>query len=164
MQRIVIACPSQQPSSVSDWKLHTFPEPVPSYRTLVVCRLLHLDSLEGLMGDSDSSPWDPNLPATSSCEEDSYERWKACVLGYVDDVSVTNEQNVRRTISDLCSRVVSDAHHGIEHAHLRGQEQARISEMPSWGPFSLQCIKYLWQEQADVALAVRTFIDAEVDL
>lgn len=134
---------------------------MPSYRTLVVCRLLHLNSFDELAEDGDSSLWDPHLPATSSYGEDSYVRWKACVLGYVDDVSAANERNVRRTISNLCSRVVSDAYDGIERADARGKEQARVSELPSWGQFSLQCIKNLWQEQADVALAVRTFIDAE---
>ena len=84
------------------------------------------------------------------------------MLGYVDSVSATNEKNMRQTISNLCSRVVSDAHNGMERADDRGKEQGRISELPSWGAFSIQCIKHLWQEQADVALAVRTFIDAEV--
>jgi hypothetical protein len=133
-----------------------------SYRTLVVCRLLHLNSLEEVSEDADSSPWDLRLTAASSYKEGSYDRWKACVLGCVDDVSATNEKNMRHTISNLCSRVVSDAYNGIERTDDRGREQGRISELPSWGAFSLQCIKHLWQEQADVALAVRTFMDAEM--
>lgn len=148
---------------IRDWKLHTFPEAAPSYRTLVVCRLLHLpsESLQGILDDPDSSTWDPNLPAEPYAD-DSYARWKACVLGYVDHVSAYNEQQTRLTISTLCTRIAEDALAGMDRVHARFNVTAQATDapVPSWVPFSVQCIKHLWQEQFDVALAVRSSIDA----
>lgn len=154
-----------QVSCIRDWRLYAYPEPSISYRTLVVCRLLHVRSLEAISADTQSTSWEPDITADREYDEDSYERWKACVLGFVDYVSSRNEDQVRTTLSTLCDQILTEANDGIRRVekYVRGRSDV-TSVIPSWLPFATQCIKDLWQEQADVALAVRISIESGAEL
>lgn len=157
--KVVVNDLRSQVAFISDWKVHASPEPVVSFRTLVVCRFLHLPSTDALARDTTSNPWEPNITANHDYEEDSYERWKACVLGYVDDVSSRNEDEVRKTILAICDQVLADAVTGLGRVDAYSlKEASTMGPPPLWVSFAAQCIKHLWQEQADVALAVRTHV------
>lgn len=157
--------PSLKLLCISDWKLYISPQPALSYRTLVACRLLHIRSVNAVILDTQSTSWEPDVLGVQNYEEDSYDRWKACVLGYVDTVSTHNENKVRKTLSTLCDQILADAVVGIERVvtEVNGMSSA-TSLIPPWIPFTTECIKHLWQEQADVALAVRIHIDSGAEL
>lgn len=154
-----------QVSSIRDWRLYAHPEPSLSYRTLVVCRLLHVRSPEAILADTQSTSWEPDIITGYEYNEDSYERWKACVLGYVDYVSSRNEDEVRTTLSTLCNKILTEANDGIRRVETYVSGRSDVANVTaSWLPFATQCIKHLWQEQADVALAVRIHIQSGAEL
>ncbi|KAF8323186.1 SET domain-containing protein [Clavulina sp. PMI_390] len=141
-----------------DWKLHLSPEPSVSYRTAVVCRLLHVSDIRGIANDTESSAWDPQIEPNYEQDGESYNRWKACVLGYVDDVSARNEQEVRKSLVSLCTQIIGDAEKHL--ARIQASAPDRPLQTPDWVAYSNRCISDLWQEQFDVASIVRDHLES----
>lgn len=158
--------------------MQTEPLPAhPSYRTLVALRLLCLpnSAYATISEDRESSPWDSNLPADDH-PEDSYNRWKACVLGFEDIVSQQNERDARAVLDELCLNLESEAREALLRLEgefrpetiVRGQSGTRTpaivsdAEGSDWVPYATSCIQTLWNEQVDVASSVRQSLRDEV--
>lgn len=113
--------------------------------------------------DTVSSPWDPNL-SPEPCPEDSWTSWKACTLGYVDQISDENERRTRESIARLCEDISEEAASVLEKIRLDGEPGTWSEEVEGWTKFSLGCIESLWRERMDVAIAVKRNIDEGVVL
>ncbi len=100
----------------------------PSFRLLAALRLYHL-------------AWD-------GISEESLKPWKDALLGHRDTVSKENEENVRRTIVEICRQVAQRGEMRI--AALKG---ARMSAS-GWEADAFTSIETLWLEEILVSRGV----------
>jgi len=115
----------------SDWTLHATGASVyPSYRLLPPLRLLHLRL-------SDKS------------QRKSFD---ATIYGYEDIVSPENDMKMRETLAEICEKLTIRADTG-----LRALDQFAGDTNPKLGTLSfdlsqsLKFIRWLWEEELDVA-------------
>ncbi|KZV78605.1 SET domain-containing protein [Exidia glandulosa HHB12029] len=111
-----------------DWTLHLTPTPHPSFRTMTALRLLC-------------------LPSTS---DDDVKKWQDTVHGLENTVSEENESSVRRSLEDLCSRVLASA----ATNHQRAQDLVPVVLSNASSHFTRDTICALWKERQRVATAV----------
>ncbi|KAK0483605.1 hypothetical protein IW261DRAFT_967429 [Armillaria novae-zelandiae] len=112
-----------------DWTLHlSRGSAYPSFRLLAALRLYHL-------------AWDGIF-------EESLKPWKDTLLGHRDTVSKENEENVRRTIVEICRQVGQRGEMGI--AALKS---ARMSAS-GWAVDAFTSIETLWIEEILVSRGV----------
>jgi len=100
--------------------------------------------------DSSSTPYDPQLPWEPSLE-DTFDRWKATVLGLTDSISDRNEQRVRELLASICTQLRELSH--IALAQL-DEDPVLKETSKGWASYGSSCVRELWIEVRDVSLQV----------
>jgi len=138
----------------SNWSIHTQPLPAhPSYRLLTVLRLICLPAAAhaGIVQDSRSTPSDPHLPWEASAD-DTFDRWKATVLGLTDSISDRNEEQTRELLASVCIRLQELSHTTL--AQLDEEPISKEKGKDGWASYGFSCVRELWTEVRDVASQV----------
>lgn len=109
---------------LSDWTLHLDPSPAhPSYRLIPALRLFHIQLNDSTL----------------------FQKWEETVAGSIDEVSSQNTEQLRNTLSELCTCYQSEADLWLsKHGSLCQSED--LADWPS--------IRRLWAQQRDVATGV----------
>lgn len=121
-----------------DWSLHANPAPAhPSYRLIPILRLLHI----------------------SLRDEKVIRRWEQTVAGLLDEVSTTNTNSFRSTLTSLCQKYHSEA---VNHL-TRSNQIEGLSGARSHQPMAAINRDLLWREQRDVTALVMESIDSGIE-
>lgn len=130
---------------VRNWTIHASPAPAyPSYRLITALRLLYImpDLYSG--GVPDSSEVDALL-----------QPWRNTVLGRASLISDRNEAAWRQTLAEMCAQL---ARRGQER--VRALKQLMVGEgSSSWWSWARNNVMKLWEEEVEVALAVRASVE-----
>ncbi len=109
--------------------------------------------------DTDSSPAHSKLPA-GRYNEDTYDRWKATVLGFTDNVSEINESKARQQLLIICRSLNSRARDAISN---NGFMDLPNCLHPIWLPYAEHCLHGLWREAENTTRLVMESIEKGED-
>ncbi|TFK29923.1 SET domain-containing protein [Coprinopsis marcescibilis] len=124
-----------------NWTLHVSPAPAhPDYRLTTALRLL--DSFPSPVSDiSDVDDRDERLNT-----------WREAANGSRDAISKSNETRCRRTLERICRGIAGAA--GSQIGHLENVFAQQLADASGWSEYVKGCVRTLWQEEEQVALAV----------
>lgn len=109
----------------------------PSYRLLPPLRLLHLRL-------SDKS---------------QLKRFEATIYGYEEIISPENDMKMRETLAGICEKLMSRADTGLRALDdFAGDTDLKLDTLSFDLSQSLQFIRWLWEEELDVANRLRQHI------
>ena len=122
-----------------DWTLHATGASVhPSYRLLAPLRLLHLHL-------SDKS---------------QLKRFKATIDGYEEIISAENDTKMRESLVGICEKLTSRADDGLRALDdFAGEAVLKLDALSFDLVQSLKFIRWLWEEELDVANKMQQYIE-----
>ena len=82
------------------------------------------------------------------------------LLGEKDIISSTNEERWKRSLSEICKEISSQATLNLEQLV---QRCATIASPPEWYAWAIENIQRLWLEELEVARCVTKSVEDGVD-
>ena len=125
---------------ISDYTIHSSPEPNISFRLLAAMRLLSLPTSQ--------PPTSSNELASAARQPLGFEQWQQTLYGSRDRLSAEIEEQCRISVLQL-----------TEHIKARASNALAALDQLDWdGPaYILDTIEVLWQEKRDVANALLNY-------
>lgn len=122
----------------SDWTLHATGASVfPSYRLLPPLRLLHL----------------------RLSDESQLKRFEATISGHEEIISPENDMKMRETLAGICEKLMSRADTSLRALDdFAGDTDLMLDTLSFDLSQSLRFIRWLWEEELDVANRLRQHI------
>ncbi|KAG2020301.1 hypothetical protein CC2G_005658 [Coprinopsis cinerea AmutBmut pab1-1] len=124
-----------------NWTLHLTPGPAhPDYRLISALRLYHTLPLD--------------LTEITTEQEGVLDGWRNLIYGIQDTISAENEVQWKESLVKICMSIEDKA----DDAILRGTSGEHLElcglATYSWAGYMKNCLRYLWQEEREVARAV----------
>ena len=88
--------------------------------------------------------------------ETTLQTWRNVVNGYADSISTQNEEQWRRTLLQICERIIDRAR--MRMATITATELDDRTEDGKWRRWMTGNVVALWAEERDVAEAVKTSV------